>query len=126
MLKRKKSLSNTEWSIMKICWKKGEATARMIYEESLKEKKRSYQAVKTMLDRMVDKGYLSRKKFGPIWLYKPTESRTKVLGKAIENFVDTVLDNTFAPLLTHFAKKESLSPDEIEALKKLIQKKKKE
>ena len=120
----KKSLTKTEWSIMKICWEKGEATARTIYDESLKEKTRGYQSVKTMLDRLVKKGYLNRKKFGPIWLYKPTVARAKVLGSAIDSFVNTVLDNTFTPLLAHFAKKENLSPEEIGALKKLIKKKK--
>jgi len=124
MTMNKKSLTKTEWSIMKICWEKGEATARTIYDESLKEKTRGYQSVKTMLDRLVDKGYLNRKKFGPIWLYKPTVARAKVLGSAIDSFVNTVLDNTFTPLLAHFAKKENLSPEEIEALKKLIKKKK--
>ena len=126
MAESKKSLSRTEWSIMKICWEKGESTARMIYEESLKEKKRGYQSVKTMLDRLVLKGYLSRSMFGPIWLYKPVESRKKVLSKAIESFIDNVLDNTFAPLLTHFAKKKKLNPDEIEALKKIIRDNKQE
>jgi len=120
----KKSLTKTEWSIMKICWEKGEATARTIYDESLKDKTRGYQSVKTMLDRLVNKGYLNRKKFGPIWLYKPTVARAKVLGSAIDSFVTTVLDNTFTPLLAHFAKKENLSPEEIGALKKLIKKKK--
>jgi len=38
----KKSLTKTEWSIMKICWEKGEATARTIYDESLKDKTRGY------------------------------------------------------------------------------------
>ena len=124
MSMNKKNLTKTEWSLMKICWDKGEVTARTIYDESLKEKKRGYQSVKTMLDRLVYKGYLNRKKFGPIWLYKPTDSKAKVLAKTIENFVDTVLDNTFTPILVHFAKKEKLSDDEIKALKKLIQEKK--
>ena len=34
----KKNLSRTEWTIMNMCWKKGTASARDIYDESLKEK----------------------------------------------------------------------------------------
>ncbi len=121
MQKKQKSLSTTEWSLMKICWKKGKSSGRQIYEESLKEKKRVYQAVKTMLDRLVIKGYLEREKFGPIWLYKPVVQRAKVTAREIESFADTVLDNTFAPLFAHFAKKGKLSREEIEALKKIIE-----
>ena len=105
---------------MKICWDKGKASARVIYEETLREKKRGYQTVKTMLDRMVGKGYLVREKFGPIWLYEPTVPRAKMIAREIDSFVNTVLDNTLAPLFAHLAEKENLSPEEIEALKKLI------
>ena len=118
-----KDLSKTEWKIMNICWDKGEVSARNVYEETLKEKKRGYQTVKTMLDRLVLKGYLEKEKFGPIWLYKPRVKRTSVISKAVENFVDNVLDNTVAPLFTYFAKKEKLSREEVEALKKLIEEK---
>ena len=123
---KKSDLTKTEWSIMNICWAQGEVTARTIYDESLKEKKRGYQTVKTMLDRLAGKGFLSRKKFGPLWLYKPAVSRAKVMGGAIDSFVSTVLDNTFTPLLMHFADKEKLSPKEIKALKKLFKENKKE
>ena len=117
---KKSDLTKTEWSIMNICWKQGEVTARTIYDESLKEKKRGYQTVKTMLDRLANKGFLSRKKFGPLWLYKPAVSRAKIMSGAIESFVSTVLDNTFTPLLMHFAETEKLSPKEIKTLKKLL------
>ena len=118
---RKPDLSKTEWSLMNICWKKGQVSAREIYEETLRDKKRGYQTVKTMLDRMVAKGYLAREKFGPIWLYKPTVSKKQVLGRVIESFVNTVLDRTFAPLFAHLAEKETLSREDIDALKKLIE-----
>ena len=121
MTKKRSDLSRTEWTIMNICWEKGKASARVIYEETLKDKKRGYQTVKTMLDRLVMKGYLEREKFGPIWLYNPAVPRPKVISREIETFVSTVLDNTFAPLFAHLAEKEKLSRDEIEALKKLIE-----
>ncbi len=120
MTKKLSNFSKTEWLLMKICWDKGKASARVIYEETLREKKRGYQTVKTMLDRLVGKGYLVREKFGPIWLYEPTVPRAKVVAREIDSFMNTVLDNTFAPLFVHLAKKEKLLPEEIEALKKLI------
>ncbi|MBT4482287.1 MAG: BlaI/MecI/CopY family transcriptional regulator [Candidatus Latescibacteria bacterium] len=121
MEKKRKYLTKTEWSIMKICWEKGQSSARVIYEETLKQKKRGYQSVKTMLDRLVVKGYLVREKFGPIWLYTPTVSHSKVMTREIDSFIDTVLDNTFSPLFARLIEKEKLSSDEIEALKKLIE-----
>jgi len=120
MKEKRRKLSRTEWSLMKICWEKGKVSARVIFEETLKEKKRGYQTVKTMLDRLVKKGYLKREKFGPIWLFNPVVYRSQVIADEIETFMSTVLDNTFTPLFAHLAEKEKLSQKEIEALKKLI------
>ncbi|MHB9029493.1 MAG: BlaI/MecI/CopY family transcriptional regulator [Candidatus Latescibacterota bacterium] len=126
MSRKRPDLSKTEWSIMNICWRQGRSSARIVYEETLKEKSRGYQTVKTMLDRLVEKGYLRREKFGPIWLYEPTVSRSAVLAREIESFVATVLDNTLAPIFVHFAKKETLSDEELDELRKLIEKKEEE
>ena len=122
MVKKLEGLSKNEWALMKICWEKGEVPARVIYDESLKSKKREYQTIKTMLDRLVDKGYLTSRRFGPMLLFKPAVSRARILTKAIDSFVDTVLDNTLAPLFTHFVKNEKLDPEELDALEELIRK----
>ena len=121
-----KELSKTEWKIMNICWDNGQVTARNVYEEMIKDKKRGYQTVKTMMDRLVEKGYLRREKFGPIWLYKAVVKRSNVVSRAVDSFVNNVLDNTFTPIFTHFAKKEKLTEEEIQALKNLIEEKEEE
>jgi BlaI family penicillinase repressor len=125
MKNKKSDLSKTEWLIMNICWKKGKSSARNVFEETLKTKTRSYHTIKTMLDRLVVKGYLTREKFGPIWFYSPIVAKSKATGKEIERFVGTVLDNTFTPLLSFFSEKESLTDEEIDSLEKLIEEKKK-
>ena len=116
----KKSLTAVEWSLMNVCWEKGTSSARDIWEATLADKKRGYQSVKTMLDRLVEKGYLTREKFGPIWLYSPKVVRTQIVAREIDTFVTTVLDNTVAPLFASLAQKEHLTKDDIEKLKRII------
>jgi len=122
----KRSLSKTEWTLMNICWEKGKVSARIIFDESQKDKKRAYQTIKTLLDKLVDKKYLKKERFGPIWLYEPTITRARAVSNAIDSFADTVLNNTFTPLFSHFIKKEKMSEEEIEVLEKLIEKHKEE
>ena len=69
--------------------------------------------MKTMLDRLVNKGYLYREKLGPVHLYKPKISRSKVTARAMDAFAERVLDNTVAPLLVHLSGKKKLSDVEI-------------
>lgn len=121
MCKKVPELSKGEWVIMKICWQHQQCTARNVYEHALPKKKWEYQTVKTMLDRLVTKGYLSREKFGPIYIYKPIIPRSQAITKAIDDFISTTLDNTFTPILAYFAKEKNLSDEELASLKKLIE-----
>ena len=114
-------LTKAEWLIMKCCWKKGKCTARDVYEEMLKQKAWQYQTVKTMLDRLVQKDYVKMSKFGPICLFEPAVSQTRVMGKALDTFVGTVLDGTLAPIFAHLAKGKKLSQEDIASLKKLVE-----
>ena len=113
-------LSKNEWLIMKLCWKLNKATARQIFDNAVKARDWEYQTVKTMLDRLVDKGYLSVEKLGPLNLYEPAVKRTQVVRRAIDSFTDTVLDNAFAPLFAHIVKGKKLSREEFEQLKSII------
>ena len=121
MARQLPELTPAEWLVMKVCWDKGKCTARDVYEEALKHRDWQYQTVKTMLDRLAQKGYVRVDKIGPICLYKPTISQAKVTGNAMDQFVGTVLDGALAPMFAHLARGRKLTPDEIESLRKLIE-----
>ncbi len=113
-------LSQAEWFLMNICWKAGKATARQVYEQIESKKTWEYQTAKTMLDRMVGKGYLRLEKLGPLCLYEPVVKQPKAVARAIDRFVETVMDDNLAPLVDHLAKKRKLSTRELEELKQLF------
>ncbi|RMG46780.1 MAG: hypothetical protein D6718_05005 [Acidobacteria bacterium] len=115
-------LSKSEWALMNLCWKRGRATARQIYEDSLARRRRDYRTVKTMLDRIAAKGYLKVEKLGPLCLYTPVVSRREATSRAIREFIDVVLDRTLAPLFLHLAEEEDLDEEELAALRRLIEK----
>ncbi len=112
-------LGELEWLVMKTCWDKGQTTARIIFDEVKKTRRIQYQTVKTTLDRLVQKGYLEREKFGPIWLYTSKVSEKALKSKAVESFAQTIFGSTIAPIFIHLIKKKKYS-HEIEELKKII------
>ncbi len=120
------NLSKSEWKLMNFCWRLGKSTARQIYEESLNEKQRDYQTIKTMLDRMAAKGYLAVEKLGPLCLFSPAVKRSQAVALAIDEFVGTVLDDTLAPLLVHLANDGKMSPEELDELEKILSERKRE
>ena len=110
---------------MNICWKIGKARAREIFDESLKEKRRSYISITSILNRMVKKGVLEREMFGPFWLYEPAVSKADMIEYEIESFMDMVFNKSVTHLVTHLAEQGKLSSEIIEILKKIIEKKEK-
>jgi BlaI family penicillinase repressor len=112
-------LSKAEWLVMNECWRLGRSTARQIFEEAPARKAWRYQTVKTMLDRLVIKGYLKREKLGPLCLFEPAVPRETAVSRSIDTFWDTVLGRTLAPLFAHIAP-DRLEPDEVASLKRLI------
>ncbi len=121
MQKKIGELGKSEWALMKICWKLGKSSGKDIYEESRKESERHYQTVKTILDRLVEKDYLEREKFGPIWLYSTKVSETLVTSSAIDDFLKTALNNTITPIFSHIVKKKKKYQYDIKELKRLIE-----
>ena len=105
---------------MNICWRLGTATARQVYEESLEAQQRGYQTIKTLLDRMEGKGFLTREKLGPLVLFTPAVEKRPALSSAVGDFVDTVLGKSLAPLCLHLAEQEGLEDAERDALQNLI------
>lgn len=112
-------LGQLEWAVMKVCWEKGKSTARIIFEELLKTRNIKYQTVKTTLDRLVQKEFLSGEKFGPLCLFTPKVSEKSLTSKAVEKFAQVVFGDSISPVFMHLLKKKKYS-HEIEELKKMI------
>jgi BlaI family transcriptional regulator, penicillinase repressor len=109
-----------ELELLKICINKKEASVRDIYEESLKKTKRSYTTIKTLLDRMVGRGFLKRRLDGLSYLYSATVTENLAVDKAIDWFVKNMLEDTMLPLFTYFVKRKKIKKEELDALRKLI------
>lgn len=59
-----KDLSRAEWKVMKVVWDLGKAMAREIYTVASEQWSWSPATVKTILKRLVDKGYVSTTQVG--------------------------------------------------------------
>lgn len=115
-----KALSRAEWELMNVCWRKGTVTARQVLEATAGPRERDYQTIKTLLDRITSKGYLTMEKLGPLCLYTPSVERRLAVGRAVREFADTVLERRLAPLMLEMVRKEELSDDELGELRDLL------
>jgi len=113
-------LSPTEWKVMKIVWEEKSCAARDVYQTAAESEDWSPSTVKTILRRLVDKGYLKTTQIGNSFLYRPTRSALNSLTSAADSLLENAVEGTVAPLLAYMAKKSRLSTDELSELRNLL------
>ena len=115
-------LSRSELDIMKILWKDGRSSAREVHDQLSVAYGWAYSTTKTIMDRMVKKGRLSRENFHGVFLYNPLISKPAGLAKLVRNFADNVLELDYGSVVSLFARSKALTAKEIEELQKILEK----
>ncbi|MEA1952412.1 MAG: BlaI/MecI/CopY family transcriptional regulator, partial [Planctomycetota bacterium] len=69
--KRQSNLSAAEWKVMRVVWDLKKAMAREVYTVAGRKHGWTPATVKTLLKRLVDKGYLNTTKVGNGFVYRP-------------------------------------------------------
>ena len=119
-------LSNFEWEIIQIIWaSKGKSTVRDIYERLSSDQDRAYTTVQTYMERLVEKKYLKKKKIGMVNFYSAKITEEVTLKNEANTFVKNAFDNSFGKLAAFLFDSDSLSNEDIDKIKKMIEEKEK-
>ncbi len=116
------SLSKAEWEIMKILWDKGPMAARDIFAAVPTKHEWAYKTVKTLLSRLVSKGAVEYDQIGNSYLYRPACPRDKMTEVEVRSFFNRVLDGSVSTMLSYFVKNRELSTDQVDEIRKVIEK----
>ena len=113
-------LSPAEWEVMKVIWEHGPLAARDVYPHLSGDQPWSYATVKTMLRRVVKKGWVEYDQIGNSYLYRAAVARDKAVFAAVRDFSNRVLDGVLAPFVAYYAEEKDLSPEDLAKLEKII------
>jgi len=119
MRPRSTTLTGNELEIMNIVWRLERATVRDVYEELLKDRKIAYTTVMTMMKVLEQKGHLKRSALDKAHVYEPSESRPKVVGSMVTEFLNRVFNGSAEPLLAHLVDQKHITREELAAIAKL-------
>ncbi len=117
---KQKQLSRAEWKVMKIVWELRKAMAREVYTIAGERHSWTPATVKTLLKRLVDKGFLSTTQVGNGFVYRPARSALATLRSAADTLLTNAVDGTTGPLLAHMVEQTPLSQQDLNAIQKLI------
>ncbi|SKC40112.1 BlaI/MecI/CopY family transcriptional regulator [Maledivibacter halophilus] len=114
-------ISDAEWQVMKVLWKKSPLTAAKIIDKLQLETKWNRKTIHTLIRRLVKKEVLGIKEENP-YTYYPLYEEELCMKKETKTFLKKVYDGSLQLLMANFLKNEKLSKEEINKLKKLLDK----
>ena len=121
MALKPRNISDTELALLRLLWKRGPSTIRSLTDELYPDGSHSeYATVQSLLDRLEDKNCVRREKEGRVNVFTATVSRAELLSRRLRETADALCDGSLAPLLSHLVDISDPTPEETEALEKLI------
>lgn len=114
-------LANAELAIMDLLWQQDRMTARQIREKLYPdEKKAQHGTVQRLLQRLEDKGYISRDRSLGVHLFSAMIDRQTYAGTQLESLASRLTGGSFAPLITHLMDNNKLSRDDLSELRAIL------
>ena len=119
-MKKVPKISEAEWQVMKLLWKKSPLTANDIVESLSKETSWKRETIRTLINRLVRKKALDFKKQSRQYLYFPLVDESECVMEETRSFLDRVHGGSIEPMLAAFVESEKLSHEEIARLKQIL------
>ena len=123
LLNTMQKLTNKEEEVMKILWSLKKAFVKEIMEE-IEGERPHYNTLSTIVRNLEDKGYVGHEAFGKTHRYFPLVLKEDYRKKFVNNAIANYYDDSYKSLVSHFAKEEKISVEELKEIIQLIEKKK--
>jgi len=109
-----------ELAILKLLWRAREMNARAVHGAIEDQFGWSYSTVRTVLERMADKGLISKTPVDGVNIYEAEVGKVALLGRMISDFSARVLELDAAPAAALFADSKLLDTDELAELEQVL------
>ncbi len=117
-------ISDAEWEVMKIIWKNHPTTANDVIGELAGDQDWAPKTVKTLINRLLNKGALGFEKHGKTYHYFPAVDESECVREESRTFLGRVFGGSMKPMLAQFVESSDLSAEDIDELKALLDSKK--
>jgi len=109
-----------ELAVLKLLWREKSLSAREITDAVAPDFNWTYSTMRTVIERMCEKGLLKKKSADGINVYSAAVGKVALLSRMILDFSDRVLELDAAPSAVMFSDSKLLTEDEIRELEKIL------
>lgn len=117
-------ISDSEWQVMKIVWGKSPVTSTEIVEILKGRTEWSATTIYTLINRLVKKGAIGIEEGSSPNICYPLIEENDFKREESKSFLKKVFDGSLNLMLVNFLKDEKLTDEEIEELKRILDKSK--
>ncbi|PJK06406.1 BlaI/MecI/CopY family transcriptional regulator [Lysobacteraceae bacterium NML71-0210] len=114
-------ISEAESAVMEVLWKQSPQSADEVVAALAQRHDWQEPTIKTLLNRLLNKGAISAEREGRRYLYAPVLSREDWLTGESQSLLQRLFGGRVAPLVAHFSEQRQLSRKDIAELKQLIE-----
>ena len=117
------SISESEWEIMNVLWDKAPQTANDIILSLQESTDWKPKTIRTLLDRLVQKDVVGVNKDQRVYTFYPHYSQEECQRAETESFIKRIYGGTMKSMLVQFIHEDTLSDDDINELRTILNKK---
>ena len=114
-------ISTAESVVMGALWTRQPLTAEEITGQVAADQGWTEATVKTLINRLLNKGAIGAERDGRRYLYRPLVDRADYVEAESQGLLDRLFDGRLAPLVSHFSETRKLTAEDVAELKKLIE-----
>jgi predicted transcriptional regulator len=119
-------LGELQKAVMEATWDLGEATVQQVREAIGGAKPPAYTTILSVMQKLEKAGWLRHRAEGRAYVYIPTRSRREVGASSLRSFIVKVFRGDPLLMFQHLIDDESLSDGDLEALRAMIDARRKE
>jgi len=118
---RRPAISETELEVLKALWEISSGTVREVQAALGPQGRRwAYTTVQTLLQRLLDKGYVRSDRSGTAHVFRAAVSREQLLQQRLSALSDQLCEGSASPLVLALVEGVRFTPEEIEQFRRLL------
>lgn len=123
MTKEIPNISESEWEVMNVLWKKTPQTANDVISSLQEQTDWKPKTVRTLLDRLVHKNVIGVNKDQRVYTFFPLYSQDECQRAEAQSFIKRIYGGALKSMLVQFVQEDSLSETDIRELRSILDEK---
>jgi len=121
MSRDRSSVPDAELAVLKVLWKRGEATIREITDELYPGGETAhYATVQKLLERLERRDFVDRRREGRVNRFVARVRREDLIRHRLRDAADKLCEGSMVPLLTQLVDANGLDEEELRSLRELV------